>query len=72
MSPLSASVLAILKERVISSAVALSRVAAEFDGDLTVCGEHLNALWTACDNLEAELVRQFNADARRSALEQAS
>jgi len=40
-----------LECRVIDAAMALSRCAAEFDGDLAVCSEYLDALWTACDAL---------------------
>lgn len=33
---------------IVAAALGLNAVAAEFDGDLSLCGEYLDALWTAC------------------------
>lgn len=41
------------RQSVITAAVALSKAAAEFRGDLSCCGEHLDALQKACDRLDA-------------------
>jgi hypothetical protein len=41
------------KHDVIESARRLSDLAAEFDGDLSYCGAHLDALWGAIDRMEA-------------------
>ena len=40
---------------VVGSAVAYSKCAAEFDGDLAPCGEYLNALRTRVDRYLAEM-----------------
>jgi len=48
---MSAADLATLEQRVIDAAMAYSRCAAEFEGDLACCSECLDALWNACDAL---------------------
>jgi hypothetical protein len=40
------------KEAVVNAARRFSDCAAEFDGDLSACGEHIDALWTAVDRLK--------------------
>ena len=40
------------KHDVVECARKLSNLCAEFDGDLSYCGEHLNALWSAIDRME--------------------
>ena len=40
------------KEAVVHAARRFSDCAAEFDGDLSACGEHIDALWTAVDRLK--------------------
>lgn len=40
------------KHDVVESARRLSRLCGEFDGDLSYCGEYLQALWSAIDRME--------------------
>jgi hypothetical protein len=41
------------KHDVVECARRLSDLCAEFDGDLTYCGEYLQALWSAIDRMKA-------------------
>lgn len=41
------------KHDVVECARRLSELCAEFDGDLSYCGEYLDALWSAIDRVEA-------------------
>jgi hypothetical protein len=40
------------KHDVVEAARKLSNLAREFDGDLSCCGEYLDALWNAIDRME--------------------
>ena len=47
------------RDRLIGAATRLSDCVAEFDGDLSFCGERLDELWHAVDRYKAE---ETNAD----------
>jgi hypothetical protein len=40
------------KHDVVEAARRVGNCATEFDGDLSYCGEYLDALWTAIDRME--------------------
>lgn len=42
------------RDRVVGAATRLSDCVAEFDGDLSFCGERLDELWSAVDRYKVE------------------